>query len=498
MDIVENTQGGNDFLDSDASDINFVNDIEAMLANTGSSSDLRTALGGAQIIRALDIAIGAQEATREGKDNPPKSQLAEDEAIGATEIFQDGKCKNGGFGADLQVGDLLAWDKQDIQELLLWKRKTRTERLQELQDQKYCTQACLLGLKRGSKLDEDCPNAASHRVSKGSTHHRIDAETFTRQVREQISEFHDCGCTYAQKSGSTGALFKLVLFCYGYTFVGKGATEEHIPNLRHEAVVYEQRLDSLQGEAVPVYLGSIDMVKPYSLFCDYEQEKIFVVHMMLMSWSGDEISKSDVPVSEVNRSLQEVVRRGVIHNDIFKENDDWASVRSDASWWTTDKIRQLKLSQMRKAVCYPNVRRRNMLWNSERKRVMLIDFERSVLLDEESDESTQSEKLEKTEQPEKLHKSDKLEEMELSEKRDQPEQSDHHGQSSRKRKPDTQEELSCKNTKVGDANVQDCNFRLMGTVPAEVRKIIFDYAFSAEPYSQKEDKHGSDNCARPL
>jgi hypothetical protein len=201
------------------------------------------------------------------------------------------------------------------------------------------------------------------------------------------------------------------------------------------------------------------MVKPYSLVCDYEQEKIFVVHMMLMSWSGDEISKSDVPVSEVNRSLQEVVRRGVIHNDIFKENDDWASVRSDASWWTTNKTGQLKLSQMRKAVCYPNVRRRNMLWNSERKRVMLIDFERSVLLDAESDESVQPERLEKTEQPEKLDKSDKLEEMELSENLDQPEQSDHHDQSSRKRKSDTQEELSCKNTKIDDANVEDGNFR---------------------------------------
>ncbi|KFY47500.1 hypothetical protein V495_01938 [Pseudogymnoascus sp. VKM F-4514 (FW-929)] len=458
MDIVENTQGGNNSLDSDASDINFINDIEAMLANKGSNSDLRTALGGAQIIRALDIAIGAQEATREGKDNPPRSQLPEDEAIGDTEIFQDGKCKNGGFGADSQVGDLLAWDKQDTQELRLWKKKTRTERLQKLQDQKYCTQACLLGLKRGSRLDEDCPNAASHRASEGSTYHHIDAETFTRQVQEQISEFYDRGCTYARKSGSTGALFKLLLFRYGYTFVGKGVVEEHIVNLRHEAEVYEQRLDSLQDEAVPVYLGNIDIVEPYIILSDFYHER-FVAHMMLMSWSGDEISKSDVPVSEVNRSLQEVVRRGVIHNDIFKENDDWASVRSDASWWTTDKIRHLKLSQMRKDVCYPNVRRRNMLWNSERKRVMLIDFERSVLLDAELDEPAQTERLEKIEDPEKLDQPDNLEEMELPEKLDQPELSDLQDQSSRKRKSDTQEELPCKNTKVDNANVQGCNFR---------------------------------------
>ncbi|KFZ00931.1 hypothetical protein V501_10343 [Pseudogymnoascus sp. VKM F-4519 (FW-2642)] len=58
---------------------------------------------------------------------------------------------------------------------------------------------------------------------------------------------------------------------------------------------------------------------------------------------------------------------------------------------------------MRKAVCYPNVRRRNMLWNSERKRVMLIDFERSIILDDESDgpdQADQPKKLEQLEHPE--------------------------------------------------------------------------------------------------
>lgn len=39
----------------------------------------------------------------------------------------------------------------------------------------YCTQACLLGLKRGWDLDENCPNTPSHRTGTSGTRHPIDA-----------------------------------------------------------------------------------------------------------------------------------------------------------------------------------------------------------------------------------------------------------------------------------------------------------------------------------
>ncbi|KAJ4320998.1 hypothetical protein N0V84_005579 [Fusarium piperis] len=56
----------------------------------------------------------------------------------------------------------------------------------------YCTQACLLGLKRGWDLDGNCPNVLSHRTVEGGTQHPIDADervlsTF-RQPEDSIKD----------------------------------------------------------------------------------------------------------------------------------------------------------------------------------------------------------------------------------------------------------------------------------------------------------------------
>lgn len=51
----------------------------------------------------------------------------------------------------------------------------------------YCSQGCLLGLKKGRDLDNGCPNVLSHRMaSEASTRHLINAEEFTRLVSEQL------------------------------------------------------------------------------------------------------------------------------------------------------------------------------------------------------------------------------------------------------------------------------------------------------------------------
>jgi len=62
-----------------------------------------------------------------------------------------------------------------------------------------------------------------------------------------------------------------------------------------------------------------------------------------MSWAGEVANEADVPdlSREMQRSLQDVRCQGVIHGD---------------------------------------EREANMLWNAERRRVMIIDFERSRLL----------------------------------------------------------------------------------------------------------------------
>ena len=206
----------------------------------------------------------------------------------------------------------------------------------ESQTRQYCTLGCLLGLKRGWTLDEKCPNVSSHRTLGSGAHHPVDVASFARLVREQLGRDRDRDCEPLGKYGARGALFKLTLARYGYTFVGKGTLSVFVRALRHEGEVY-RRLERLQGEVVPVYLGNIDLIKTYYL------PGVHIVHMLLMSWAGEKAAGAGVPdlAGEVRQTSRAVRSEGVVHGD---ERDD------------------------------------NMLWNPERRRVMLVDFERSYVL----------------------------------------------------------------------------------------------------------------------
>jgi hypothetical protein len=211
------------------------------------------------------------------------------------------------------------------------------------QSRQYCTQACLLELKRGWPLDEACPNVSAHRAHGDGVRHAVDARTFAWLVREQLARDLDHDCEPLDKQGARGALFKITLAAHGYTLVAKGTVEAFVPDLRHEGRVY-RRLERIQGKAVPVCLGNIDLVKMYYLDLDVE-----IVHMLLMSWAGEVATEAAVTGmgvvadlgAEVRRTAAEVRGQGVVHGDD---------------------------------------RAPNRLWNVERRRVMLIDFERSTLL----------------------------------------------------------------------------------------------------------------------
>jgi hypothetical protein len=206
----------------------------------------------------------------------------------------------------------------------------------EYQIRQYCTQRCLLGLRRGWTLDENCPNVSLHRTPESGTRHQIDVTDFTRLVREQLGQDRDRDCEPLGKYGSRGVLFKLTLARYGYTFVGKGTLSVFVRILQYEGSVYQQ-LERLQGKVVPVYLGNINLIKTYYL------PGAHIVHMLLMSWAGEKAAKAGLPdlAEQVQRTSQAVRGEGVVHND---ERED------------------------------------NILWNDERGCVMLIDFERSRVL----------------------------------------------------------------------------------------------------------------------
>ncbi|KAI9762281.1 MAG: hypothetical protein M1840_001425 [Geoglossum simile] len=211
------------------------------------------------------------------------------------------------------------------------------------QHRPFCTQKCLRGLlTRGGLLDQRCPNVSGHRHhDRGSNRHPLDRETVLVLLREQLARTLDEDCRPLGRQGSRGAMFKVTLTSHGYTLVAKGTVLAFAEDLRREYQVY-QCLNSIQGFFVPVCLGNVDLVNPY-----HYDVGVRIVHMMFLSWAGDSLydggACGDKPslAEEVARSIKAIHRAGVLHRD---------------------------------------VRTPNLCWNSEVGQVMVIDFERSEIL----------------------------------------------------------------------------------------------------------------------
>ncbi|KAG5781817.1 hypothetical protein H9Q73_004542 [Fusarium xylarioides] len=209
----------------------------------------------------------------------------------------------------------------------------------ELEARPYCTQECILGLKRNGQLDEKCPNVALHRRTFGGTSHPIDAADLREGICMELSRpVHRLRSVKSLegdgKYGETGALFKLSLRRFGYTFVGKGTFAAAVKRLQHEAEVYT-RIEPLQGHFVPVCLGSIDLDTPFPLAA------ADIVHMLLMSWAGEALTVADDFLPELSQFQGLLRTYGVIHDDL---------------------------------------RRQNLVRNNERGHIMLIDFNLAIML----------------------------------------------------------------------------------------------------------------------
>lgn len=204
----------------------------------------------------------------------------------------------------------------------------------------YCTQGCLLGVVRRLPLDEFCPNVSAHRVYGSGNHHALEQETLAQSIQRQLKADPDNGCEPLGKQGARGALFRLTLVSFGYTFVAKGTVEAFIPHLKHEGRVY-RHLSGIQGDLIPVYLGNISLAYPY--FLDFG---VRIKHMLLMSWAGERVQEDlmsslgrDVQV-EINQAVTTLRSFGVEHGDAMS---------------------------------------RNVLWDIGRRKLMLVDFERSEI-----------------------------------------------------------------------------------------------------------------------
>ncbi|KAJ9413848.1 hypothetical protein QL093DRAFT_2503287 [Fusarium oxysporum] len=216
------------------------------------------------------------------------------------------------------------------------------------QGRQYCTQKCLVGMVNGGFLDPKCPNVALHGKScapAARARHPVDHKEWLRLLWMQLKQSLDDGIRPLGEGGARGVLFQVTLLAHGYTFVSKGTVRAFVKDLEHEAAVYE-RLKPIQGVHVPVFLGAIDLGSMNKTY--YYDHRVYVVHMTFLSWGGCSIDRAqrigdtDRPLEdEAIRSLRAMHREGVVHKD---------------------------------------VRLANMLFNPETNRVMVIDFERALLL----------------------------------------------------------------------------------------------------------------------
>lgn len=107
--------------------------------------------------------------------------------------------------------------------------------------------------------------------------------------------------------------------------------------MSREADIY-RILQRVQGSAVPVFLGAIDLAQIYFLHGAGE-----ICHMLLMGWGGESIRniKQDETIQRaIARSERKIKSLGVFHQDLRSEN---------------------------------------ILWNAELKRALIIDFHRCKL-----------------------------------------------------------------------------------------------------------------------
>lgn len=95
-------------------------------------------------------------------------------------------------------------------------------------------------------------------------------------LKQQLNKDPDYGCTPMGGCGSYGAPFKITCSAYGYTMVGKGTTSRLWKVVSREAEIYSV-LRRVQGSAVPVFLGPIDLAHIYFLHGGGE-----IRHMLLI------------------------------------------------------------------------------------------------------------------------------------------------------------------------------------------------------------------------
>ncbi|KAI1157280.1 hypothetical protein F5B18DRAFT_666071 [Nemania serpens] len=171
-----------------------------------------------------------------------------------------------------------------------------------------------------------CPNFDHHQQR------HIQPPQFLHLIRNQLASDRgsDADAIPLYLHGSIGALFKVHLPLCGYTPVAKG----------HEHQVYNQ-LCSIQGKHAPVCFGIVELVLPYCY-----DGGVFV-HFLFLSWAGRPLF--DMP-------------RGTAKDDVV------------------NAVRTAFTAVRRLQVLHCNTEARNVLYDQDSDRVIIVDFERAEII----------------------------------------------------------------------------------------------------------------------
>jgi len=141
-------------------------------------------------------------------------------------------------------------------------------------------------------------------------------------------------------------LFKIILDGWGYVLMGKGTVAALRKHLLHESQIYAP-LKSLQGIYMPVSLGFIDLIScPY-----YYDIGVQIRHILLLSYGGKPLPSHIVQ-----------------------------SISLGDQWWKNKEVKDAVDAVKTCGVDYGDVRVPNLLWDNDKQRVLLIDFDHFVVM----------------------------------------------------------------------------------------------------------------------
>ncbi|CAH0024540.1 unnamed protein product, partial [Clonostachys rhizophaga] len=184
----------------------------------------------------------------------------------------------------------------------------------------FCTQRYLLDLVRGYLLNTNYPNFTLYRTRNYKTNcpkrHPIIHTNFLKLLSKQLKQTLNSGIKSLDITSSHGALFKISLLTYRYTFISKGTVEAFISDLKHEELIYKQ-LKKVQGTHIPVFLGTTNLRNLSRTY--YYNLRINIGGISLRDINTKDINKAFITGRAI-QSIKAIHQEGVVHIDTRREN----------------------------------------------------------------------------------------------------------------------------------------------------------------------------------